>query len=115
MRKILDEDQRVTYEQIEETLHLHAPAIHSILRDHLKVKKLCCLWVPHSLTEEQMTHRVTWCQNILKLFDKEQSKFVNSIVTGDETWLYYYDVPTKAQNKVWVYYDEDTPVTVRKS
>ena len=43
VRKMLDEDRRVTYQQIEETLHLHAPAIHSILRDHLQVKKLCCL------------------------------------------------------------------------
>lgn len=115
VRKMLDEDRRVTYRQIEETLHLHAPAVQSILKDHLKVKKVCCLWVPHNLTEEQMTHRVAWCRKMLKLFDKGQSQYVNSIVTGDETWLYYYDVPTKAQNKVWVFDDEHTPVAVRKS
>ncbi|KAF2900210.1 hypothetical protein ILUMI_05976 [Ignelater luminosus] len=89
----LEEDRRVTYRQIEETLYLHAPAIHSILCDHLQVKKLYYLWVPHS-------SRVTWCRKMPKMFDKGQSQHVNSIVTGDETWLYYYDVPTKAQNKV---------------
>ena len=36
-------------------------------------------------------------------------------VTGDKTWFYYYDVSTKAQNKVWLFEDEKTPVTVRKS
>ena len=40
---------------------------------------------------------------------------VNLIVTGDERWLYYYDVPTKSQSKVWVFEDEEVPVQVRKS
>jgi hypothetical protein len=40
---------------------------------------------------------------------------VNSILTGDETSLYFYDVPTKAQNNVWVFEDENTPVSVQKS
>lgn len=115
VRKMLDENRRVTYQQIEDTLGLNAPAIRSILQDHLHVKKLCSLWVPHQLTEEQMTRRVTWCREMLKKFDKGQSRYVNNIVTGDETWLYYYDVPTKAQNKVWVFDDDDTPVIVRKS
>ncbi|GFS92243.1 hypothetical protein NPIL_374451 [Nephila pilipes] len=42
----------------------NAPAIRSILHDHLHVKKLC-LWVPHSLTEKQMTRSVTWSWEIL--------------------------------------------------
>lgn len=115
VRKMLDKDRRVTYHQIEETLGLNAPAIRTILKEHLHVKKLCCLWVPHSLTEDQMTRRVKWCQEMLKKFDKGQSPYVNNIVTGDETYLYYYDVPTKSQNKIWVFDEEDTPVAVRKS
>ena len=34
---------------------------------------------------------------------------------GDETWLYYYDVPTKPQSKVCVFEDKKVPVQVRKS
>ncbi|GLG99328.1 Mariner Mos1 transposase [Gryllus bimaculatus] len=93
VRKMLDEDRRVTYKRIENTLYLNAPAIHSILHDHLQVKKLCCLWVPHTLTEEQMTRRETWCREMLKRFSKDRFRYVNSIVTSDETWVYYYDVP----------------------
>lgn len=36
------------------------------------------------------------------------------IVTDDRTWLYYYDVPIKIQNKAW-FIDDDTPVVIRKS
>ena len=67
------------------------------------------------MTEAQMANRVSWCREMLKKFKSGKASNVNSIVTGDETWLYYYDVPTKAQSKVWVFGDEDTPVTVRKS
>ncbi|CAH1984861.1 unnamed protein product [Acanthoscelides obtectus] len=59
VRKMLDEGRRMTNQQIEEILHLYAPAIHSILHDHLHVRKLCSLWVPHSLTKKQKTRRRT--------------------------------------------------------
>ena len=32
-----------------------------------------------------------------------------SIVTGDETWLYYYDVPTKSQSRVRIFEEDDYP------
>ena len=52
---------------------------------------------------------------MLKKFKSGFAVEVNFIVTGDETRLYYYDVPTKSQNKVWVYKDEEVPAQVRKS
>lgn len=115
VRKLLEADRGVTYRQIEESLGLNAPTVHSILHNHLQVRKLCTLWVPHSLTEGQMANRVSWCREMLKKFENGEASNVNSIVTGDETWLYYYDVPTKSQSKVWMFEDEDNPVTVRKS
>ncbi|CAB3252061.1 unnamed protein product [Arctia plantaginis] len=48
-------------------------------------------------------------------FDGGKFKYVNSIITCDETWLYYFDVPTKSQSKVWVFQDEDTPTSVKMS
>ena len=52
---------------------------------------------------------------MLKKFKSGLAAEVNFIVTGDETWLHYYDVPTKSQSKVWVFKDEEVPVQVRKS
>lgn len=93
VRKLLEADRGVTYRQIEESLGLNAPTVHSILHNHLQVWKLCTLWVPHSLTEGQMANRVSWCREMLKKFENGEASNVNSIVTGGETWLYYYDVP----------------------
>lgn len=51
-------------------------------------------------TTDQNTQRMKWCRESLKMFETECSWNVKNIVTGDETWLYYYDVPTKTQIKV---------------
>ena len=112
---MLKEDRRITYKQIEESLKINAPALHTILHTHLGVKKVCTLWVPHSLTDAQRECRVKWCKNMLKMFDYGKSQYVNSIVTGDESWLYYYDVRSKSKNKVWVFENEKTPTSVKQS
>ena len=52
---------------------------------------------------------------MLKKFKFGFAAQVNLIVTGNEAWLYYYDVLTKSQSKVWVFEDEEVPVQVRKS
>ncbi|CAH0719195.1 unnamed protein product, partial [Brenthis ino] len=41
-------------------------------------------------------------------------KDIVSIVTGDGTRIYYYDVPTKLQSKIWVFDDEEQPTQPRR-
>lgn len=113
--KLLKEDRRITYQQIEEILQISAPSVHKILHDILGVKKVCTLWVPHDLKVEQKEARVNWCKKMLKLYENGTSNNINNIVSGDETWLYYFDVPSKNKNKVWLFENEQTPVQVRKS
>lgn len=115
VRKLLVEDRRVTYRQIEGTLKLSAPTVHRILHDHLNVRKLCSLWVPHLMTDALREQKVIWSRDMLKKFEDGRSNYVNSIVTCDETWLYYFDVPTKSQSKVWMFEDEPPPTSVKMS
>ncbi|KAF2905431.1 hypothetical protein ILUMI_00745 [Ignelater luminosus] len=55
-------------------------------------RKACTLWVPHSLTVEQMACRVVWCKQVSKDYAIKAPRYLNNFVTGDETWSYYYDV-----------------------
>ena len=57
----------------------------------------------------------TSAQKMLSDFLSGTAPNVNSVVTGDESWLYFYDVPTKCQSKVWVFEDEEQPTQVKKS
>jgi outer membrane lipoprotein-sorting protein len=37
-----------------------------------------------------------------KAQSNEDENFLKNIITGDETWVYGYDVETKAQSSQWV-------------
>lgn len=55
LRKMLENDRKMTYHQIEEILNIQT--IRSILQDNMRVKNLCFFWMPHCLTED------VWEQN----------------------------------------------------
>jgi hypothetical protein len=85
---MLESDRHVTYCQIEECSDISAMAIHTILHDHLQVRIVCSLRVPHALTYGQMVRHVWSCCEMLNKFENGTSRYVNSILPSDETWLY---------------------------
>lgn len=115
VRVLIEQDRHVTYSEIEASLGITATAINSILHQHLNVRKLCCRWIPHQLTEAEKKARVNWCRKMLKKFDQGRSKTVYNIVTGDESWIYSYEPETKQQSTVWVFQSEPHPTKVVRS
>lgn len=93
MKIMLKDDTRMIHYEIKETLSLNAPATRS--KYHLHVTEFSSFWMPYSQPEEQKTRLVKWCREIMKIFDKGQSQFVNT-TRGDEIWLYNYDEPIKS-------------------
>ena len=59
--------------------------------------KVCAKEVPKDLTEEQKQGRVTICQDLLE----RQNDILSRVITGDETWVYQYDLETKWQSSQW--------------
>lgn len=114
VRKLLEEDRRTTYSEIETSLGIGGNAIKIILHDHIGVRKLCARWIPHNLTESQKKARVDWCRKNIERFDRGQSNHVYDIVTGDETWIYCYEPESKQQSAQWVFPDEDKPTKVKR-
>ena len=43
-----------------------------------------------------------------------QTKRPEDVIMGDETWIYFYGIPNKWQNMMWVAEDEPRPVVARK-
>lgn len=115
VRQLIEENPRVTYNVIEDTLGLSPPRIASILHDHLHVSKRTARWVPHVLTPDQKAARVEWCNFMLKKFDHGRSRLVETIATGDESWIYQFDPLTKQQSQVWMFANEDAPTKARRS
>ena len=109
-REKLDEDRRITIRELQHTLGISYGTIHSLLHNELRMRKLCARWVPHQFGPKYLESRIEFCQYMLKKFDDGGSIYVSNILTGDETWIYFYDPETKQQSRQWVADGEDVPV-----
>ena len=83
MREMIEGDRHITYREIQTSLGIDMKAIHTILHDHLSVRKLCSRWIPHNLIEVQKQARVKWSKEMLEKFNRGRSNLVYNIITGD--------------------------------
>ena len=90
------QNRQVTYREM--SLGISFTSIHSILNEHLAVKKICSRWIPQNLTNAQKKVRVDYCKEMLEKYDGGASKHVYKIVTGDESWICAYEPETKQQS-----------------
>ncbi|XP_042906074.1 histone-lysine N-methyltransferase SETMAR-like [Parasteatoda tepidariorum] len=103
MRKILKDDIRCTCQIMQKELNFGSAAIHKIIHEELHMKKVVCRWVPHNLTEHQKEERVRISKETLKLLNDGGHRIISKIVTGDETYIPFFDVPTRQESKVWIF------------
>ena len=66
VRELIMQDRHVTYREIEASLGISSTSIHSILHEHLAVKKICSRWIPHILTKKKKKVRGDWCKEMLE-------------------------------------------------
>ena len=58
-------------------------------------------FVPRLLTDGQKENRFSISQDMLANTDGDKN-FLKNVITGDETWVYNYDVKTKIQSSQWM-------------
>ena len=72
----------------------------AILTDDLHMKRVCMKVVLRLLTDDQCEQHQTIASDLLK-HSREDVQFLKNIVTGDESWVYRYDLETKQQSPQW--------------
>ena len=87
-------------EQIAQVLRFSLSRVPTILHDRLSMRKLTALWVPKSISDEQMTTRELVCSALLKRI-MSTDDFLLRLVT-DESWVHYYEPENKLQSPQWV-------------
>jgi transposase len=100
VRQMLTQDRRVSLRLLSEELGISKSTVHTIVREDLGKRKVCSLFVPHTLTDEQKAKRMETSGDFITMCDQNPS-FLRSIVTGDETWCYQYDPQSKRQSMEW--------------
>ncbi|UYV72795.1 hypothetical protein LAZ67_10000753 [Cordylochernes scorpioides] len=88
-----------TAEQTYDEPHAGQPSVSD--ETIAKVEAVCAIWVPKMLTEDHKRQRVEAAQKFLDCHETDGEEFMDSIVTGDETWVHYTTPETKEQSKQW--------------
>ena len=97
VKGILDGDRRATYDELEEQSGLSRGTLQRIIREELKMKKVCARWVPRLLTEERRQSRHDVCVMNLNMLEELGDNFWHRIITPDETPLPHFMPETKRQ------------------
>ena len=71
--------------------------------------------MPHLLTDEQKRQRVKVAKKLLQMFPKYDKKQFANVVTGDETWVHYFEPVRNVSNKSWATKHSKRPIIAKRS
>ena len=115
IKEIIEGDARFTVRDIARKVGISLSTVHLILKKHLKVRKISARWVPHLLTDEQKRQRIKVAKKLLQMFPKYDKKQFANVVTGDETWVHYFEPVRKVSNKIWATKHSKRPIIAKRS
>lgn len=98
--EIIREDRRVTTNELCLTLSISKGSVMTIIQQ-LGYSKICARWVPRMLTDQNKETRKTIASELLQRFNLEGEEFLGKIVTGDETWVHFFEPESKRQSMEW--------------
>ena len=97
VKKLVQSDRRLTVRMIADELDLNRETVRTILLYDLGMRKVCAKLVPKILSEDQKQRRVNFCKGMLEKI-RYDPDILYQVVTGDETWVFQYDLETKRQS-----------------
>ncbi|KAI6658757.1 Transposase [Oopsacas minuta] len=89
--ELVTEDWQITVRQIAFEVSVSSETIETILHQHLGLKRFCS--------------KLILSIYAAKVFQKDSRRW-SEVITGDETWIYYYDIQSKQQSSKWIFEDE---------
>lgn len=97
---IIRGDRRVTADEVCRIISLSKGSVITIIKQ-LGYSKVCARWVPRMLTDQNKEARKTIASQHLQRFRLEGDEFLKKIVTGDETWVHFFEPESKRQSMEW--------------
>ncbi len=105
---LVSQDCQITLPRLQTETGLSITTLHRILKKDLGLSKRCAKYVPHLLTNQQMTRRAAICDFWTRL-RINQPRVFKVAVTMDESWVYSYDPESKEQSREWLRPHENRP------
>ena len=93
IKNFMDKDRRVFIETISAQFDVRVGTVHTIIREELKMRKICAKFVPSVLREVQKERRCHDSREMVELINSDPA-VLDALVTCDESWIYYYESET---------------------
>ncbi|UYV84646.1 hypothetical protein LAZ67_X002944 [Cordylochernes scorpioides] len=108
VEKMILANRRITDREVAEDLNISIGSCHSIFINDLGMRRVAAKFVPKLLNCDQKQHRMNIANEILDSV-RDDPNLLQRVITGDEAWVYGYDVETKAQSSQWKLPHEPRP------
>ncbi len=93
----LQNNRAVNLQDVADHLEVSVTSAHRLL----KLSKLSPKFVPKDLTQPQKDVRKAACERNLQRL-KDDPTILDRMVTGDESWVSVFEIPTKKQSSQWL-------------
>ena len=99
---LLEDDARSTVRELADRTGSSSTTVFRVIKEDLGLVRLCARWIPRLLTPAMKDVRVNTCEANLQRVEEDGGweHFCELIVTGDETWVPFFDPPTKQESMV---------------
>ena len=98
VRAVIRGNRRLTVREVADEEGISIGSCHKIFTEK---NFRCVASVPRLLTDDQKENRAEISQELLASANGNEN-FPKNIITGDETWVYGYDVETMIQSSQWM-------------
>ncbi|UYV76286.1 hypothetical protein LAZ67_13003262 [Cordylochernes scorpioides] len=113
VEKMILANRRITVREVAEDLNISIGSCHSIFINDFGMRRVAAKFVPKLLNCDQKQHRMNIANEMLDSV-RDDPNLLQSVITGDEAWVYGYDVETKAQSSQWKLPHEPRPKKARQ-
>ena len=113
-KNFMDKDRRVSIQTIRAQFDASVETVHTIIREELKMRKICAKFVPRVLREDQKERRCHDSREKVELINSDPA-VLNALVTCDESLIYCYDPEAKRQSSQWKHAGSPRPKKARQS
>lgn len=114
VRELVLENRGISIHEIADDLNISYGSAEHILVDVLGMRRVAARLVPKTLNFLQKERRIAVAKEMISNADSD-STFMQRIITGDETWVYEFDMPTEQQSSEWRAKNEPKPQKSRQS
>ncbi|KAJ8960181.1 hypothetical protein NQ318_003904 [Aromia moschata] len=103
IKTLVLENRHMSVRELDQECDISTMSADGILSDILGIKRVAARLVPKELNVLQKEHRKQIALDMVSRVDGGLDR------TGDETWVYEYDMQTSRQSSEWRYDDEPKP------